>query len=76
MTVETLITDATRWKDAPVAFPASAKDVLALAKLLNRAYAEIRKQTFGSRVVFDREIVELAEERNPDRESAMQGEKR
>lgn len=28
---------------------------------LQRAYAEIRKQTFGSKVVFDREICELAD---------------
>lgn len=36
-----------------------------LRELLDRAYTELRKQVFGSRVVFDREICELAEKERP-----------
>ncbi len=36
-----------------------------LREELDRSYAEIRKQVFGSRVVFDREIVERAQEQDP-----------
>lgn len=36
-----------------------------LKELLLRAYAEIRKQVFASKVVFDREIFELAKEHDP-----------
>jgi hypothetical protein len=34
---------------------------MCLRALLDRAFAEISKQVFGSRVVFDREICEMAE---------------
>ena len=45
MSIESLIADATRWKDAPLPMPAYAADVLALAARLAEAEAERDDQT-------------------------------
>ncbi len=45
--------------------PCVKDEHVGIEERLDRAYAEIRKQTFASKVVFDREIVEEAEKRNP-----------
>jgi hypothetical protein len=38
---------------------------ICLREELNRAYAEIRKQVFATKAVFDREVVERAQHQDP-----------
>lgn len=45
--------------------PCVKDDHVGIEERLDRAYTEIRRQVFGSKVVFDREIVEEADKRDP-----------
>lgn len=49
------------WKIDRDAWSEASRKCEKLGYLLSDAYAEIRKQVFGSKVVFDRETVELAQ---------------
>lgn len=56
MSIESLIADATRWRDSPLSFPARAEDVLALAARL--------AETEGREQMLLRRCDELEDERN------------
>jgi hypothetical protein len=63
---ERMFNEKCRLLDQMSAEVAELADAVAKSRgLLDRSFSEIRKQIFGSRVVFDREIVRMAEETNP-----------